>query len=348
MPSKSEDLVDEAPPSINPYEVLSLPHDASPSQIKTAYRRAALLHHPDKASPDAQAAAHTRFQEIAFAYAILSDPRRRSRYDTTGRTSESLSLDDDLDDFDWRSFYREQFAEVVTADAVAAFRAEYQGSEEERAAVLAAYAAAEGEWDAVYEEVMLSNPLEDEERFRAIIEEAIEQGEVRRFERYAKETTQRRKARMRKARAEEAEAMEMAEELGVKERLFGGGGGGEGPKGKGKGKGKKGKEGEEETGALAALIQSRQQSRGESFLANLEAKYAPKAKAKKAGKGKKRGSDEIDEEGDEVGEPPEEAFEEMGRRKGGKGKKGGNTDVQIEEELGTKKSSGRKSKKAKT
>ncbi|KAF2237243.1 DnaJ-domain-containing protein [Viridothelium virens] len=293
MPSKSEDLIDDAPTSINPYEVLSLPQDASPSQIKTAYRRAALRHHPDKASPTDKDTAHTRFQEVAFAYAILSDPRRRSRYDTTGRTEESLDLDDDS--FDWRSFYREQFAEVVTGAAVDAFRAEYQGSGKERAAVLAAYVKAKGDWDVVYEEVMLSDPVEDEERFRKIIEEAIERGEVKRFARY----------------------------------------------------GRKGKEAEEENRALAALIRSKQQSRGDSFLANLEAKYAPKAKAKKAGKGKKRGSDEIDEEDGGLEEPPEEAFEAMGRRKGGKRKKGGDTGVQYDEELERKKIPGRKNKKAK-
>lgn len=348
MPSKTEDLTTEAPTSINPYDILSLSKDATSEQIKTAYRKAALRHHPDKAPADQKAEAHTRFQEIAFAYAILSDQRRRQRYDTTGRTEETLDLDDGDDGFDWTSFYREQFQDVVTSEKLVAFRAEFKGSAEERDAVLAAYVAAEGDLDAVYEEVMLSNPLEDEDRFRSVIDEAVAAGEVEAYAKYAKETAGKRKARMRKARAEEAEAMEMAEELGVKDQLFGGSGSGEAGEGKAKGKkGRKAKDGEEDNGALAALIKSRQQSRGESFLANLEAKYAPKPKGKKAGRGKKRGRDEIDEEEDALGEPPEEAFEEMGKKKGGKAKKGDDSEVQVEDELGMKKVT-RKSKRAKT
>jgi DnaJ-domain-containing protein 1 len=48
MPSKTEDLVDEPPTSINPYRVLDLEKDATADQIKTAYRKAALKNHPGK------------------------------------------------------------------------------------------------------------------------------------------------------------------------------------------------------------------------------------------------------------------------------------------------------------
>ena len=75
-----EDIsIDDAPTTINPYTVLGVPEDATPAQIKTAYRKAALKHHPDKATTDSEkSAAHTKFQEIAFANAILSDERRRA------------------------------------------------------------------------------------------------------------------------------------------------------------------------------------------------------------------------------------------------------------------------------
>lgn len=44
-----EDLIDEEPPkSINPYHVLGVVSDATPDQIKSAYRKAALKHHPGK------------------------------------------------------------------------------------------------------------------------------------------------------------------------------------------------------------------------------------------------------------------------------------------------------------
>ena len=345
MPSKTEDLtIEEAPTSINPYTVLNLARDATADQIKTAYRKAALKHHPDKASADNKESAHTQFQAIAFAYAILSDPRRRSRYDTTGRTEESLDLDDD--EFDWATFYREQFADVITGAALERFRAEFKDSGEERAALFAAYTAARGDMDVVYEEVMLSNPLEDEERFRKMIDEGIEEGQLEGYKAYVGEKKAKRAGRMKRARKEEAEAMEMAEELGVKEKLFG-----DSAEQKGKGKkGKKGKgnEGEEEAGGpLAALIAARQKSRGESFLERLEAKYAPKGKGKggKGGRGRKRAGDEMeDEEEDVLEEPPEEAFEEVGRRK----KAGKNKSEDPEQQNGEPKKGPRRSKRSKT
>lgn len=44
--SDIEDNMDPEPPVIDPYEVLGLERDATPDQIKSAYRKAALKHHP--------------------------------------------------------------------------------------------------------------------------------------------------------------------------------------------------------------------------------------------------------------------------------------------------------------
>ncbi len=41
-----EVLIDDSPPSINPYEVLGLDTQASADQVKSAYRKQALKHHP--------------------------------------------------------------------------------------------------------------------------------------------------------------------------------------------------------------------------------------------------------------------------------------------------------------
>jgi DnaJ family protein C protein 9 len=46
MPSKVEDLQDDVPNNINPYKVLEIEKSATPDQIKTAYRKLALKHHP--------------------------------------------------------------------------------------------------------------------------------------------------------------------------------------------------------------------------------------------------------------------------------------------------------------
>jgi molecular chaperone DnaJ len=65
------------------YEVLGVPRDASTDQIKSAYRKLALQHHPDRNPGDH--AAEDRFKEAAEAYAVLSDPDKRARYDRFGR-----------------------------------------------------------------------------------------------------------------------------------------------------------------------------------------------------------------------------------------------------------------------
>ena len=63
------------------YEVLGVPRDASPEQIKKAYRKLAMQYHPDVAdAPDAA----EKFKEIGEAYEVLHDPNKRAMYDRGG------------------------------------------------------------------------------------------------------------------------------------------------------------------------------------------------------------------------------------------------------------------------
>lgn len=62
------------------YKILSLEKDASENDIKKAYRRLAIVHHPDKNPDDEDAAG--RFKEVGEAYETLSDPEKRARYDS--------------------------------------------------------------------------------------------------------------------------------------------------------------------------------------------------------------------------------------------------------------------------
>lgn len=64
---------------IDLYVVLGVARSATSSELRRAYRRLALAHHPDRAGP----ASAPRFAAIADAYHVLSDPVARSTYDAT-------------------------------------------------------------------------------------------------------------------------------------------------------------------------------------------------------------------------------------------------------------------------
>lgn len=68
----------------DPYEVLQVQQTASPDEIKSAYRKLALRNHPDKNQGASAEEAAEKFQRIATAYGILSDPDKRRRYDQGG------------------------------------------------------------------------------------------------------------------------------------------------------------------------------------------------------------------------------------------------------------------------
>ena len=68
--------------SKNPYDVLGVKKDASQDEIKKAYRKLAMKHHPDKNKGDK--ASEAKFKEIFAAYETLSDPKKRQQYDAFG------------------------------------------------------------------------------------------------------------------------------------------------------------------------------------------------------------------------------------------------------------------------
>jgi molecular chaperone DnaJ len=69
------------------YDVLGVERSATDQQIKSAYRKLALQHHPDR-NPNNRDA-EERFKEAAEAYAVLADKEKRSLYDRFGHAGVS-------------------------------------------------------------------------------------------------------------------------------------------------------------------------------------------------------------------------------------------------------------------
>lgn len=69
------------------YEVLGVHHNASETEIKKAFRKVAVQHHPDKNLGDK--GAEERFKEASEAYEVLSEPQKRAQYDQYGHAGVS-------------------------------------------------------------------------------------------------------------------------------------------------------------------------------------------------------------------------------------------------------------------
>lgn len=74
------------------YEVLGLQKNASEAEIKKAYRRLAMKHHPDRNTGDKSATAEKTFKEAKEAYEVLSDAQKRAAYDQFGHAGVDPSM----------------------------------------------------------------------------------------------------------------------------------------------------------------------------------------------------------------------------------------------------------------
>ena len=70
--------------TVDYYEILNIPKDASPDDIKKAFRELSKQHHPDTGGD------REIFESIKAAYDILSDPEKRKYYDTYGTDKEQF------------------------------------------------------------------------------------------------------------------------------------------------------------------------------------------------------------------------------------------------------------------
>jgi curved DNA-binding protein len=101
------------------YRVLGIGRDATPDDIRRAFRKHAAQHHPDRNPGDAQA--EERFKEINEAYTVLSDPEKRQvydRYGTAGPTPGGFGGQVRPEDAErFSDFFRTLFTGGMGADA---------------------------------------------------------------------------------------------------------------------------------------------------------------------------------------------------------------------------------------
>ena len=201
-----------------------------------------------------------KFQDITWSYAILSDETRRRIFDQTGSTERAAAFDNE---FNWTDFCNAQYRSFVDMKMLDKLKTEYQGTEEESNDLLKAFNKFEGNMDRIFENIVFSNVLDDEDRFRAIIDKAIKDGKVEGYEAYTQEPEKQRQARYKLAQKEAKEAEKHHKKL----------------------KREKKDKGDND---LAALIQGRQKSRMDAFISGLEAQAnaleQPKKKKTKTAK----------------------------------------------------------------
>ena len=89
------------------YEVLGVAKDASADDIKKSFRKLAVKYHPDRNQGDS--AAEEKFKEINEAYAVLSDPEKRKKYDTFGSADfhQQYSQEDIFRNFDFSGTFKD-------------------------------------------------------------------------------------------------------------------------------------------------------------------------------------------------------------------------------------------------
>lgn len=280
-PGREHRMSASSPPADDLYATLEISRDADAAAIKKAYLTLARQTHPDRNPGDETAKA--RFQAIGRAYATLSDPEKKSVYDSAGIVDDQGTAPGGVGWYDfWRDFYTR-----VTTEKLDKLAAAYRGSAEEEADLRTAYTSSKGSMAKILDNIMHCT-ADDELRFREKLESWIADGSLPRFAAFACESDAKKRRRQEKAAKEAKEAEELKKKLGI----------GDGP--------------DALTNAIIARQQSRQNQQAD-FFSSLEAKYGAGGTGIKKGK---KGSKKAGGPSSAMDEDPldDAAFQEMQKK----------------------------------
>ena len=87
------------------YKILEIDKNCSPDEIRKAYKKLVLKYHPDK-NPENVEESEKKFKEVYEAYSVLSNPSKKSDYDSFGRTNFQNFDYTNIDPF---SFFNDYF-----------------------------------------------------------------------------------------------------------------------------------------------------------------------------------------------------------------------------------------------
>ena len=96
------------------YDVLGVQKNSSPEQIKAAYRKLAVKHHPDKNPEDKSS--EEKFKEAGEAYHVLSDKERKQNYDNFGHAAfeNGAGGRGDFGNFDFSNHFSDIFEDFFS------------------------------------------------------------------------------------------------------------------------------------------------------------------------------------------------------------------------------------------
>lgn len=233
------------------YDLLGIAKTSTQSEITKAYRVMAIKVHPDK-NPQDHENASKNFQRLNEAYTILSDPKKRELYDTTGETGASEDF------FEAYEYYRALYPKLRTED-IDNFASSYKDSSAEVEDLVEFYVLKNGDMTEILHYIPLSTK-NDLQRYFKLYEDLIEAGKLPKSKKFL--TSQKKVVDL----PDESEKVKKREEK------------------------KKGlKKNEPQMNDLVAKIKAKQQGGPDDFLKYLEEKYSekPEKKGKKGKKAKK-------------------------------------------------------------